>query len=101
MVDPAVARHFGRSAVGYSRLRGSGFLSRIRAREQAAVRELATVARGAAALDAFCSDHPVHAERVRRRVQRLARFGLLEQGEGRVRLLKVDVLRRIASGETR
>jgi SAM-dependent methyltransferase len=56
MVDPAVARHFGRSAVGYSRLRGSGFLSRIRAREQAAVRELATVARGAAALDAGCGD---------------------------------------------
>jgi SAM-dependent methyltransferase len=56
MVDPEVARHFSRAAAGYSRLRGSGPLSRMRSREQAAVQELADVRPGATVLDAGCGD---------------------------------------------
>jgi SAM-dependent methyltransferase len=56
MVDPAVARHFSRTADGYSRLRGTGPLHFMRSREQAAVRELANVTPGATALDAGCGD---------------------------------------------
>jgi SAM-dependent methyltransferase len=56
MVDPAVSRHFSRAAEGYSRLRGSGPLSRMRAREQAAVQELARIREGEVALDAGCGD---------------------------------------------
>jgi SAM-dependent methyltransferase len=56
MVDPAVARHFGRAAESYSRLRGSGPLNGMRNREQAAVRDLANVKQGNVALDAGCGD---------------------------------------------
>ena len=56
MVDPAVARHFSRAAEGYSRLRGSGPLDRMRSLEQAAVEDLADVQRGDAVLDAGCGD---------------------------------------------
>lgn len=56
MVDPAVVRHFSRVAAGYSRLRGAGPLSRIRSREQAAVRELVEISPGAIVLDAGCGD---------------------------------------------
>ena len=56
MVDPAVARHFRRAAEGYSRLRGSGPLEWMRAREQAAVQDLAEVKQGDTVLDAGCGD---------------------------------------------
>jgi SAM-dependent methyltransferase len=56
MVDPAVTRHFAGAASRYTRLRGSGPLGWVRAREQAAVRELAAVEPGAIALDAGCGD---------------------------------------------
>lgn len=56
MVEPAVARHFSRSAARYSWLRGAGPLSRIRSREQAAIHELATIDAGSNVLDAGCGD---------------------------------------------
>jgi SAM-dependent methyltransferase len=56
MADPAVARHFARAAARYSRLRGTGPLGWIRAREQAAVRQVADVPTGSTALDAGCGD---------------------------------------------
>jgi 2-polyprenyl-3-methyl-5-hydroxy-6-metoxy-1,4-benzoquinol methylase len=56
MVDPAVARHFSRSAAGYTRLRGVGPMHRMRQREQTAVQELATVEAGVRVLDAGCGD---------------------------------------------
>ena len=56
MVDPAAARHFGLTAARYSRLRTSGLFGRVRAREQAAVQELAAVKPGSLVLDAGCGD---------------------------------------------
>ena len=56
MADPAAARHFAVAASRYSRLRGSGVLGWVRAREQAAVRELARIAPGSTVLDAGCGD---------------------------------------------
>ena len=56
MVDPAVTRHFSDTASRYSRLRGSGPLGWVRAREQKAFRELAEVAPGTTVLDAGCGD---------------------------------------------
>lgn len=56
MADLAAARHFAEAASRYSRLREYGVLGRVRSREQAAVRELAEIAPGAAVLDAGCGD---------------------------------------------
>jgi 2-polyprenyl-3-methyl-5-hydroxy-6-metoxy-1,4-benzoquinol methylase len=56
MGDPAVTRHFADAASRYSRLRGSGPLGWVRSREQAAVRELVDIRKGATALDAGCGD---------------------------------------------
>jgi SAM-dependent methyltransferase len=56
MADPAVARHFGDKAAGYSRLRATGLLGRVRAAEQRAVQELAGVSADDLVLDAGCGD---------------------------------------------
>jgi SAM-dependent methyltransferase len=56
MVDPAVARHFSDTAFRYSRLRNSGPLGWVRAREQNAFRKLADIAPGTTVLDAGCGD---------------------------------------------
>ena len=56
MVEPAVARHFIRSAARYSRLRSTGPLGRIRAHEQTAVQKLAKFGAGSMVLDAGCAD---------------------------------------------
>lgn len=56
MVDPAVARHFSRSAASYTRLRRAGPLRRVRSREQAALHAIANVEAGSTALDAGCGD---------------------------------------------
>ena len=56
MADPTVARYFAGAASRYTRLRGTGPLSWIRSREQAAVQELADVRPGTFVLDAGCGD---------------------------------------------
>ncbi len=56
MADPAVARHFGDKAAGYSRLRATGPLGRVRAAEQRAVWDLARVSADDLVLDAGCGD---------------------------------------------